>query len=127
MKQKWPAVEIPLPRPSTRLLGTSRFTEIQLRQFVRLARSASLRVVYFTVATGIASGLGYALGIAAAIGLSVMLRVTNARQTDAVSLPQCTEAKQPARPAAAAADRSLRLRPESGCTRKSEMAEPEMT
>jgi len=125
MKQKWPPVEIPLPHPSTRLLGTSQFTEIQLRQFVRLARSASRRVVYFTVATGIASGLGYALGIAAAFGMSVMLMAGSARQPDTASLPQCTEAKEPARPTAAGTDRSLRLRPESGCTRKSEMAESE--
>lgn len=96
-----------------------------MRQFVRLAQRASLRVVYFTVATGIASGLGYALGIAAAFGMSVMLTAGSARQPGTASLAQCAEAKEPARPAAAGADRSLRLRPESGCARDSEIAESE--
>ena len=96
-----------------------------MRQFFRLAQRASLRAVYFTIATGIASGLGYALGIAAAFGMSVMLMAGNARQPDTASLPRCTEAKEPARPSAADADRSLRLRPESSCIREPEMAESE--
>ena len=94
-------------RPFPRLQASSRSKEIYLRQFVRLARSASLRVVYFCVATGIASGLGYALGLAAALGLSVMYSAANTRQPGVASLPQCVEAKEPAGPAAVGADRSL--------------------
>lgn len=96
-----------------------------MRQFARLAQRASLRAVYLLVATGVATGLGYALGIAAAFGMSAMLIAGNARQADTASLPQCTEAKEPARPTAAGADGSLRLRPESGCARDSVIAESE--
>ena len=50
-----------------------------IRRIIYAARSASLRFVYFCVATGIASGFGYALGLAAALGVIFILNAAKAR------------------------------------------------